>query len=102
MCHHYERDTCLIHFKCCPEDAWYACHKCHNEALGLVDNLDEKGRENEEPSSDHSGENYTQATNIPGGMDDSSNQAETSSDHEGSSSNKHHINAIYRNQPIYC
>ena len=96
MCHHYERDTCLIHFKCCPEDAWYACHKCHNEDLGLVENLDGKGRENEERSSDHSDDNYTQATDIPGEMEDSSKQAETSSEHEGTSCrNKNRISVQY-------
>jgi len=83
MCHHYERDTCLIHFKCCPEEFWFACHKCHNEALGLIENLDEKGPENEEPAIDHSDVNYTRATNISGEMEDNSNQAETSSEPEG-------------------
>ena len=23
----------MIHFRCCPEDKWYPCHKCHNEAV---------------------------------------------------------------------
>ena len=32
-CSHYERDTCVMHFRCCPEDKWYPCHKCHNEAV---------------------------------------------------------------------
>ena len=83
MCSHYERDTCLIHFKCCTEDFWFACHKCHNEALRLVENLDEKGPENEEPAIDHSGDNYTRATNTSEEMEDSSNQAEISSEPEG-------------------
>ena len=33
-CSHYDRDTCVMHFKCCSEDKWYPCHKCHNEAVG--------------------------------------------------------------------
>lgn len=90
MCHHYERETCLIHFKCCPEDVWYPCHKCHNEALGLTDNLDAKGRDNEELSSDHTENNYMWATNIPEEMEDSFNQAETSSENEGTSGRKNH------------
>ena len=83
MCPHYERATCLIHFRCCPKEAWYACHKCHNEALGLVEILDEKGPENEEPAVEHSHDNNTRATDIPGEMEDSSNQAETRREPEG-------------------
>ena len=90
MCHHYERNTCLIHFECCPEEVWFPCHKCHNEALGLVENLDEKARENEEAVIDHSDDDNTRATNILGEIEDSSNQAETSSEPEGTTSNKKH------------
>ena len=56
----------------------------------MVENLDEKGRENEEPSSDHSDDNYTEME-----MEDSSNQAETSSEHEGTSGNKKQISMQY-------
>ncbi|XP_048582101.1 E3 ubiquitin-protein ligase MIEL1 isoform X2 [Nematostella vectensis] len=32
-CKHYSRDTCLMHFPCCPKDHFYPCHKCHNEMM---------------------------------------------------------------------
>ena len=48
-CPHYERDTCLIHFKCCPEEKWYPCHKCHNAAVNLIENPNDKAEENDIP-----------------------------------------------------
>lgn len=56
----------------------------------MVEDLEEKGRENEEPAIDHSDDNYTQATSISGEMENSSNQAETSSELEGTIGNKNH------------
>ena len=53
----------------------------------MVENLDEKARENEEPAIKYSDDYCTRATNIPGEMDDSSNLAETTSEHEGTSEN---------------
>lgn len=47
-CPHYERDTCLILFKCCNE--WYPCHKCHNEALTSLVEQNEMEPENSGPS----------------------------------------------------
>ena len=46
-CPHYERETCLIHFQCCPEGKLYPCHKCHNEANVVIENPSVKDQENE-------------------------------------------------------
>ena len=36
----------MIRFKCCTEEDWYPCHKCHNEAV--VKLAEERAREREE------------------------------------------------------
>jgi len=38
----------LIHFKCCPEEKWYPCHKCQNAAVAGTDPND-KTQENDRP-----------------------------------------------------
>ena len=47
-CPHYERETCLIHFQCCPEGKLYPCHKCHNEANIVTETTSVKDQENDE------------------------------------------------------
>ena len=47
-CPHYERETCLIHFQCCPEGKLYPCHKCHNEANVVIETTSVKDQENDE------------------------------------------------------
>ena len=44
-CPHYERETCLIHFQCCPEGKLYPCHKCHNEANVVIETTSVKDQE---------------------------------------------------------
>lgn len=58
-CPHYERDTCLIHFKCCDEEEWYPCHKCHNEAVTLIEDQREIKQDNSKPLMDNSDDNST-------------------------------------------
>jgi len=81
-CPHYERDTCLIHFKCCPEEKWYPCHKCHNAAVALIENPNDEGQENDRPSEHIVSNNMaSEISDNPG--ERSSNEAEVISEHEG-------------------
>jgi len=77
-CPHYERDTCLIHCKCCPEEKRYPCHKCHNAAVALIENPNGEGQENDRQT-DHI--MATEISNIP--EERSSNVAGLISEQEG-------------------
>jgi len=66
----------------------------------LVEDLEEKGRENEEPAIDHSDDNYTQATSISGEMENSSNQAETISELEGLHNDASTGDKVDRNETV--
>jgi len=81
-CPHYERDTCLIHFKCCPEEKWYPCHKCHNAAVSLIENPNDKAEENDIPS-DHIASNNMASENSDVPEERSSYEVEVNSEHEG-------------------
>lgn len=46
FCPHYGRETCTIHFKCCPESDRYLCHKCHNQFIAAQE--EKRAKEQEE------------------------------------------------------